>query len=164
MKRREFLKFAPLPFVFPWLVRPAASNAAHPPLNSEKRVMDWIEREIGVAPGVGDRAICKKTGTPYVEIVWDAEGLLWLDCGDPNNSSARSVAKFDSEAMAWTTWAAGLNQYRQGRTGSLHWRIKPEAHFVEPSKHVDVFGDETIEEGDWWYVYGRLVIDPVRAL
>jgi len=122
--------------------------------------MRWlagIERDIGVGPSLGESAVCPETGTPYVEIVWDASGALWLD--DHTSPVYGKTAKFDSERMAWAAWASGFDQYRRGRAGKLYWRCKPEMHPIETGTHVDAFGESESVKGGW-FVYARLVIDP----
>ena len=119
--------------------------------------MCWIEDEIGVAPGLGAYATCKETGTPYVEIVWDPRGYLWESKYEVPDLVA---ARFPTPEMAWMAFAYGLDQYRKGRSGRLHWRCRPELCSSERLVHTETSGKKELLDPGGYFIYARLVIDP----
>lgn len=114
--------------------------------NNETEVMAAVARveaDVGVGED-GTTAICAETGEPYITLCWDKKGSCIKSEGD-------SIAKFQTEELAWSLWFVAFREYRFGMKGKIYWRKRP----------------EMVKEGainSTYAVYARVYISPIVGL
>lgn len=113
--------------LIPVRVFASVSRASTPAmLNSEDRVNAWlrsIEREAGVGID-GKTGLCKATRKPYQEMLWNPDGTF-ADLSGREFWGGVAV-RLGTPEMAWASFATGFWQYREQRSGKIHWRHRPE--------------------------------------
>ncbi|MHC4222989.1 MAG: hypothetical protein ACYSUN_03280 [Planctomycetota bacterium] len=108
----------------------------------------FVEAKQGVSPGLGDGATCE-TGDEYVELVGRGGGEMW------NDESTTMRDSTPEEARA--RWFELFENYRMYRTGTIHWRIRPEMTEIEDLEEYPL--DLYPPEARGFCVYARLFIE-----